>query len=162
MISHTDVGRRRDTLIIGDDSCGALLLRARIISPTRLPWDMRYAGNIPKRDIYFGFWHCGDTMETNSWRWRHLNLLYKRKDSSMIVSSVSGWDRVTRLPGRGCEKFTVSGRWISPLSPIGVSGLRFCDPNTSASSRCGSRVQNFSPTRMSSKTFCNTVGSPVR
>ena len=37
MMPHIDVGRRRDILIIGDDSCSALLLRARIISPTRLP-----------------------------------------------------------------------------------------------------------------------------
>ena len=34
--------------------------------------------------------------------------------------------------------------------------------DTLAPSRCGSRVQNSFPPGMSSKTFCNTVGSPVR
>jgi hypothetical protein len=68
MMSHTGVGRRRDALIIGDDSCGAFLLRARMISPTRLPKGIGYAGNMPKRDIYFGFLHGGDTMETKSCR----------------------------------------------------------------------------------------------
>ena len=84
------------------------------------------------------------------------------ENSSMIVDSVFGWHRVTRLPGRGREKFTVTGRWVSPSSPIGVFGLCFYDPNTSAPSRCGSRVQNSSPPGMSSKTFCNTMGSPIR
>ena len=68
MMSHTGVGRRRDALIIGYDYCGALLLRARIISPTRFPKDLGYAGNMRKRDIYFSFLHCGDTMETKSCR----------------------------------------------------------------------------------------------
>ena len=65
---HTGVGQRRDALIIGDDSCGAFIFRARMISPTRLLCGVRYAGNMPKRDIYFGFLHCGDTMETKSCR----------------------------------------------------------------------------------------------
>ena len=46
MMPHTSVCRRRDALIIGDDTCGALLLRARMISPTRLPKVMGYVGNI--------------------------------------------------------------------------------------------------------------------
>ena len=68
MISHTGVGRRRDVLIIGDDSCGALFLHACMISPTRLSKGMGYAGYMPKRDIYFSFLHGGDTMETKSCR----------------------------------------------------------------------------------------------
>jgi hypothetical protein len=64
----TSVGRRKDVLIIGDDSCGAFLFHARMISPKRLPRGMGYAGNMPKRDIYFGFLHGGDTMETKSCR----------------------------------------------------------------------------------------------
>jgi hypothetical protein len=63
---------------------------------------------------------------------------------------------------RVVAKFDDSQRWVSPSSPIGVSGLRFCNPNISASSRWWSRVHNSSPPGMSSKTFCNTVGSPVR
>jgi hypothetical protein len=68
MMPHTGVGRRRDAFIIGDDSWGALLLHARMISPTRFPKGIRYAGNIPKRDIYFGVLHGGDTMESKSCR----------------------------------------------------------------------------------------------
>jgi hypothetical protein len=68
MMPHIGVGQRRDALIIGDDSCGALLLHARMISSTRLPRGMGYVGNMPKKDIYFGFLHSSDTMETNSWR----------------------------------------------------------------------------------------------
>ena len=64
MMRHIDVGRRRDAFIIGDDSCSALLLRARMINPTRVPLCIGYAGNMPKRDICFSFLHCGDTMET--------------------------------------------------------------------------------------------------
>src|SRR6202048_489185 len=68
MMPHTGVGRRRDTLIIGDDSCSAFLLRARMISPTRFSRGIGYASNMPKRDIYFGFLHGGDTIETKSCR----------------------------------------------------------------------------------------------
>ena len=68
MMPHTGVGRRKDTLIIGDDSCAALLLCACMNNPTRLPRDMGYAGNMPKIDIYFGFLDGGDMMETNSSR----------------------------------------------------------------------------------------------
>ena len=35
MMSHTGVSRRKDALIIGDNPCSALLIRARMISPTR-------------------------------------------------------------------------------------------------------------------------------
>ena len=63
MMPHTGVGQRRDVFIIGDDSYGAFLLRARMISPTRLPRGIGYADNMPKRDIYFGFLDKGDTME---------------------------------------------------------------------------------------------------
>jgi hypothetical protein len=66
MMSHIGVGRRMDALIIGDDFCGALLLRVRMINPTRFPRDMGYAGTMPKREIYFGFLHGGDTMEPKS------------------------------------------------------------------------------------------------
>ena len=66
MMPHTGVGRCRDALIIGDDFCGALLLRASMISPTRLPKGMGYADNMPMKDIYFGFLYGGDTMKTNS------------------------------------------------------------------------------------------------
>jgi hypothetical protein len=55
MMPHTGVGWRKDALIIGDDSCGAHLLRARMISPTRLSRGMGYAGNMPKKYIYFEF-----------------------------------------------------------------------------------------------------------
>ena len=161
-MSHTGVSRRRGALIIGDNSCGALLLRVRMISPTRLPKCMTYASNMPKRDIYFSFLHGGDMMENKYCRWRCLNLCTDGEDSSMIVGGVSKWDLVICLPRRGREKFTISGRWISPSSPIRVSGLRFCDPNTSAPSRCGSWAQTSSPLSMSSKTFCNIVGWPVR
>jgi hypothetical protein len=68
MMPHTGVGWRKDALIIGDNSCGAFLLRTLIISPTKLSRGMGYAYNIPKRDIYFGFLHGGDTMETKSYR----------------------------------------------------------------------------------------------
>ena len=68
MMSHIGVGQRRDALIIGDDSCGTLLFRARMITPTRLPNGIGYAGNMPNRDIYFGFLHGGDTTETKSCR----------------------------------------------------------------------------------------------
>jgi hypothetical protein len=68
MMPNTGVGRGVDVLIIGDDSCGVLLLRARMISPTRLSRGMGYAGNMPKRNIYFEFLHGGDTMETKSYR----------------------------------------------------------------------------------------------
>jgi hypothetical protein len=37
MMPHIGVGGRRDTLIIGDDSCGALLLCARMISQQDFP-----------------------------------------------------------------------------------------------------------------------------
>ena len=47
------------------------------------------------------------------------------------------------------------------LAPMGVSGLRFCDPNTSAPSRWELRVQNSSPLGMLKRTFCNTIGSLV-
>jgi hypothetical protein len=53
MMPHTGLGRRRDIPIIGDNFCGAFLLRARIISLTRLPRVMGYTGNMPKKDIYF-------------------------------------------------------------------------------------------------------------
>ena len=76
MMPHIGVGRRRDALIIGDDYCSPLLC-ARMINETRLPWCIGYAGNMPKRDIYFSFLHCGDTMETKSCR--HLNLLYRQR-----------------------------------------------------------------------------------
>ena len=161
MMSYTGVGRRMGVLIIGDDSCGAFLLRANMISPTRLPRGMRYAGNMPKRASTL----VSCTAVT---RWKPIparectwTSCTHGEDSSMIVGSGTGWDRVTRFAG-GREKLTVSGRWVSPSSPIGVSVLRLCDPNTSASSRCGSRVQNSYPPGMSSNTFCNTVGSPVR
>ena len=78
MMSHTGVGQRTDALIIGDDFCGALFLCARMISPTRLPRVMGYAGNMPKRNIYFGFLYGDDTMKTKSCKWRHLNLLYRQ------------------------------------------------------------------------------------
>jgi hypothetical protein len=68
MMPHTGVDWHMDALIIGDDFCGALLLHARMISPTRLSRGMGYAGNMPKGDIYFGFLHGGDTMETKSCR----------------------------------------------------------------------------------------------
>lgn len=64
MMPHTSVDRRRDALIIGDDSCSALLLCARMFSLTKLPKIMEYAGNMPKREIYFGLLYGGDTMET--------------------------------------------------------------------------------------------------
>ena len=60
---HIGVGRRRAALIIGDDCCGALLLRACMISPTKLPRCMGYTGNMPKKDIYL---HNGDVIETKS------------------------------------------------------------------------------------------------
>ena len=41
----TSLGRRMDALIIGNNSCSARLLRARMISPTRLPKCIGYAGN---------------------------------------------------------------------------------------------------------------------
>ena len=66
MMPYTGVGRRKDVLIIGDDSCGALLLHANMISPTRPPRGMGYAGNMPKRDIYIGFLYGDDKMKTNS------------------------------------------------------------------------------------------------
>ena len=66
-----------------------------------------------------------------------------KENTSMIVGNVFGWDQVTRLLGRGREKFTVLGRWVSPSSPIGVFGLRSYDPNTSVPSKCGSRVQTL-------------------
>ncbi len=65
MMPHIGVGRRMDALNIGDDSCGALLLRASMISPRRLPRGMGYAGNMPKIDIYFSFLYDGDTMKIN-------------------------------------------------------------------------------------------------
>ena len=40
MMSHTGVSRRRDALIIGNNSCGAPFLWARLISPIRLPRGM--------------------------------------------------------------------------------------------------------------------------
>ena len=64
IMPHTGVNRHRDVLIIGDDSCSALILCASMISPTRLPRGMEYVGNMPKRDIYFGFLYGGDTMKT--------------------------------------------------------------------------------------------------
>jgi hypothetical protein len=36
----------------------------------------------------------------------------------------------------------VSGRWDSSSSPLGVSGLHFCEPNNSALSRWGLRVHD--------------------
>jgi hypothetical protein len=66
MMPHTGVGWRRVALIIGDNSCGALLLRAFMISPTKLSRGMGYADNMPKRDIYFSFLNGDDTMETKS------------------------------------------------------------------------------------------------
>jgi hypothetical protein len=68
MMSHSGVGRRRDALLIGDDACGALLLRVRMIGPTRFPRGIAYAGNMSKRDIDFGFLYGGDTLETKSCR----------------------------------------------------------------------------------------------
>jgi hypothetical protein len=68
MMPHTGVGGRRDALVIGDDSCGALLLCARMISPIRLPRGIGYVRNMPKRDIDFGFLHGGDPLETKSCR----------------------------------------------------------------------------------------------
>ena len=35
MLPHTGGGQLKDALIIVDDSCGALLLQARMNSPTR-------------------------------------------------------------------------------------------------------------------------------
>ena len=76
MMPHTGVGRRKDAFIIGDNSCGAFFLCPCMISPTRFPRCMGYAGNMPKKYIYFGFLHGGDTMETKSCKSRHLNLLH--------------------------------------------------------------------------------------
>ena len=75
MMPHIGVGGRRDALIIGDDYCGALLLRASMISPTKVPRGIRYVGNMPKKDIYFGFLYGGDTMKTDFYWRNHLNLL---------------------------------------------------------------------------------------
>ena len=68
MMPHTGVCRRKDGLIIGDDSCGVLFLCARMISPTRLPKGIGYAGNMPNRVIYFGLLRDGDTLETKACR----------------------------------------------------------------------------------------------
>ena len=65
-VAHTGVGRRKDALIIGDNSCSAFLLCIPMISPTRLPRVMGYVGNMPKRGIYFGFLDSGDTKDTKS------------------------------------------------------------------------------------------------
>jgi hypothetical protein len=68
MMPHTGVSGRRDALNIGDDACGALYLHARMISPTRVSRGIRYAGNMPIRNIDVGFLHGGNPLETKSYR----------------------------------------------------------------------------------------------
>ena len=55
MMSNVGVGWRREVFIIGDNSCGAVLLCAHMNIPTRFFRVMGYADNMPKKDNYFGF-----------------------------------------------------------------------------------------------------------
>jgi hypothetical protein len=117
---------------------------------------------MPKRDIYFGFLHGGDTLETKSCRWRHLNLLYRGGrllNDSRYYFRLRTSDSLT-----GARAREVHGIETVELAIITNGSVRslICDPNTSAPSRWGLRVQNSSPPGMSNETFCNTVESPVR
>ena len=66
MAPHTDAGQSSDAPIVSDNSCSTFLLRARMISPTRLPKGMGYASNMPKKHIHFDFLYGGDSTETSS------------------------------------------------------------------------------------------------
>ena len=69
------------------------------------------------------------------------------EDSATMVGRGEAWDLVVLWETQGWEKLRVSGRWVSSSTPIGVSGLRFCEPKTSAPSRWGLQVQNSSRLR---------------